>query len=105
LQKGKDKTDKPAPENNKTTLQRKVINDAVAYIRGLAQLRCRNQEWAEKAVRESASLPAGDALKQNVIDIVASITADLLKQVDLRAVFVQGQKLRLKPAGLTVDRN
>ena len=102
FQKGKDKTDKPAPENNKTTLQRKIINDAVAYIRGLAQLRGRNQEWAEKAVREAASLPAGDALKKNVIDIVASSTTDLLKQIDGREVFVNGQKLRLKTAGLTV---
>lgn len=102
FQKGKDKTDKQAPENNKTTLQKKVINDAVAYIRGLAQLRGRNQEWAEKAVREAASLPATDALKKNVIDIVANSTTDLLKQIDGREVFVQGQKLRLKTAGLTL---
>lgn len=102
LQKGKDKTDKPAPENNKTTLQRKIINDAVAYIRGLAQLHGRNQEWAEKAVREAASLPAADALKNNVIDIVASSTTDLLKQIDGREVLVLGQKRRLKTAGLTV---
>lgn len=100
FQKGKDKTDKPAPENNKSTLEKKVINDAVAYIRGLAQLRGRNQEWAEKAVREAASLPSGDALKNNVIDIVASSTTDLLNQIDGREVFVQGQKIRLKTAGL-----
>lgn len=99
LQKGKDKT---APDNNKSTLQQKIINDAVAYIRGLAQLRGRNQEWAEKAVREAASLPAGDALKNNVIDILATSTADLLKQIDGREVFVQGQKRQLKTAGLTL---
>ena len=102
LQKEKDQTDKPAPENNKTTLQRKIINDAVAYIRGLAQLHGRNEEWAEKAVREAASLPAADALKINVIDIVASSTTDLLKQIDGREVLVLGQKRRLKTAGLTV---
>ena len=102
LQKEKDKSEKSSSENNKTTMQKKIINDAVAYIRGLAQLRGRNQEWAEKAVREAASLPAGDALKKNVIDIVASSTTDLLKQIDGREVFVQGQKLRLKTAGLTV---
>ena len=102
FQKGKDKTDKQAPENNKTTLQKKIINDAVAYIRGLAQLRGRNKEWAEKAVREAASLPAEDALKKNVIDIIASSTADLLKQINGREVFVEGQKRRLKTAGLTV---
>ena len=100
FQKGKDQKNKPVRENNKTTLEKKVINDAVAYIRGLAQLRGRNQEWAEKAVREAASLPSGDALKNNVIDIVASSTTDLLKQIDGREVFVQGQKIRLKTAGL-----
>ena len=101
-QKGKDKEDKSAPDDSKSTLERKIINDAVAYIRGLAQLRGRNQEWAEKAVREAASLPAGDALKINVIDIIATSTADLLKQIDGREVFIQGQKRRLKTAGLTV---
>lgn len=103
LGKKNDKTDKPVSENDKTTMQRKVINDAVAYIRGLAQLRGRNQEWAEKAVREAASLPAGDALKKNVIDIIATSTADLLKQIDGREVFIKGQKYRFKTAGLAVQ--
>jgi len=102
IKKEKDKTDKPVTDENKTTLERKVINDAVAYIRGLAQLRGRNQEWAEKAVREAASLPATDALKNNVIDIVASSTAELLKQIDGREVLVQGKKRQLKTAGLTL---
>jgi len=102
FQKGKDKTDKQVSENNKTTSQKKVINDAVAYIRGLAQLRGRNQEWAEKAVREAASLPASDALKKNVIDVIAGSTTDLLKQIDGREVFVLGQKIRLRTGGLTV---
>ena len=103
IQKGKDKADKPASDDNKTTMEKKVINDAVAYIRGLAQLRGRNEEWAEKAVREAASLPSGDALKKNVIDIIATSTADLLKQIDGREVVVMGQKLRLKTAGLAVQ--
>jgi membrane-bound serine protease (ClpP class) len=102
IKKEKDKMDKPEFDDNKTTLQRKIINDAVAYIRGLAQLRGRNQEWAEKAVREAASLPAGEALKKNVIDIVASSTDDLLKQIDGREVLVQGKKHPLRTAGLTV---
>jgi len=99
---GKDKKDKTEPDDNKTTLERKAINDAVAYIRGLAQLHGRNQQWAEKAVREAASLPASDALKQNVIDIVATGMADLLKQIDGREVSVQGQKQTLKTAGLVL---
>jgi len=103
LDKEKDKADNLVSDNNKTTMQQKIINDAVAYIRGLAQLRGRNQEWAEKAVRESASLPAGDALKKNVIDIIANSTADLLKQIDGREVFIQGQKHRLNTAGLVVQ--
>src|SRR5436190_696214 len=53
------------------TLTRKHMHDAAAYIRGLAQLRGRNAEWAERAVREAVSLPAAEALKLKVIDVVA----------------------------------
>ncbi len=83
-------------------LKKKVINDAVAYIRGLAQLRGRNQQWAEKAVREAASLPANEALKLNVIDIVATSTDDLLNQIDGREVVIHGQKRTLNTAGAPV---
>jgi membrane-bound serine protease (ClpP class) len=61
------------------TMTRKVTNDAVAYIRGLAELRGRNADWAEKAVREGASLPAPQALKLKVIDYVAADVPALLK--------------------------
>ena len=60
----------------------KIINDAVAYIRSLAQLRERNVEWAEKAVTEAASLPAREALEQNVIDLMAEDVGDLLKKLN-----------------------
>jgi len=60
------------------TMTRKVTNDAVAYIRGLAELRKRNADWAEKAVREGASLPAREALKLKVIDHVAADLPALL---------------------------
>jgi membrane-bound serine protease (ClpP class) len=66
------------------TLTRKVTHDAAAYIRGLAQLRGRNADWAERAVREAVSLPAAEALKLNVIDVVADDVPALLKQVDGR---------------------
>jgi membrane-bound serine protease (ClpP class) len=69
-------------------MERKIVNDAVAYIQSLAQLRGRNAEWAEKAVREGASLAAEDALEQGVIDIVADSMADLLAQLDGREVQV-----------------
>jgi membrane-bound serine protease (ClpP class) len=85
---------------NKDAMQKKLINDAVAYIRGLAELRGRNQEWAEKAVREAASLPAAEALKLNVIDILAINIADLLKQINGREVNIYGQKRTLNTTGL-----
>lgn len=69
--------EKKAPANEKA-MERKVINDAVAYIRGLAQTRGRNAEWAERAVREAASLSANDALKEGVIDLVAATMRELL---------------------------
>jgi len=96
----KDKAEKPSIEEHKSVLEQKMINDAVAYIRGLAQLRDRNQQWAEKAVREAASLPANDALKQNVIDIVAVDMQDLLKQINGRELSIQGQKRILETANL-----
>jgi membrane-bound serine protease (ClpP class) len=62
-------------------MTRKVTNDAVAYIRGLAELRKRNADWAEKAVREGVSLPAHEALKLNVIDHVAADLPELLEKL------------------------
>lgn len=90
------------PKNGKTAMERKAINDAVAYIRGLAQLRGRNADWAEKAVREAASLSAEEALKINVIDVVATNTADLLQQLDGRKVEVLGQQWTLKTRGMII---
>ncbi|MCQ2045681.1 membrane-bound protease [Stutzerimonas stutzeri] len=63
-------------------MSRKQVNDAAAYIRGLAQLRGRNAEWAEQAVREAVSLSASEALEQKVIDYLARDVADLLHQLD-----------------------
>lgn len=67
-----------------TSMEAKSINDAVAYISSLAELRGRNVEWAEKAVREAASISASEALKENVIDILASTMDDLFAQADGR---------------------
>jgi membrane-bound serine protease (ClpP class) len=63
------------------TMTKKVTNDAVAYIRGLAEMRKRNADWGEKAVREAVSLSAQEALKLKVIDHVATDIPDLLKQL------------------------
>jgi membrane-bound serine protease (ClpP class) len=88
------KDGKPAED----TMTRKVTNDAVAYIRGLAELRGRNAGWAEKAVREGASLPAHEALEQKVIDVIAEDLPGLLKALDGRSVAVAGKKIRLETA-------
>jgi membrane-bound serine protease (ClpP class) len=73
----KDKGDKPS------AMESKVVNDAAAYIRGLAQLRGRNADWAERAVREAVSLPAEEALREKVIDIVAADVPELLARLGL----------------------
>lgn len=64
----------------------KLINDAAAYIRGLARLRERNAEWAELAVREAASLSAREALEQHVIDLLAGNLEELKQKLDGREV-------------------
>ena len=97
-EKGEEKktSDKDAGSVPTDTLMRKQMHDAAAYIRGLAQLRGRNADWAERAVREAVSLPAAEALKLKVIDVIADDVAALLKQVDGRAI---GDKI-LRTAGV-----
>ena len=84
-------------------MKEKIVNDAAAYIRGLAQMRGRNVEWAEKAVREAASLSAEDAKDKNVIDVIAEDVPDLLAKIDGREVQVNGQTIRLETASITVE--
>jgi membrane-bound serine protease (ClpP class) len=85
-----------------TALEHKAINDAVAYIRSLAQLRGRNADWAETAVRGAASLSADDALAQHVIEIVAKDVPDLLQQLQGRKLKVMDRETVLETRGLTV---
>jgi membrane-bound serine protease (ClpP class) len=82
--------------------ERKAVNDAVAYIRALAQLRGRNADWAEAAVRGAASLSADDALAQHVIDIVAKDVPDLLVQLEGRKINAAGHEWVLDTRGLAV---
>jgi membrane-bound serine protease (ClpP class) len=91
----------PQPSN---AMERKVINDAVAYIRGLAELRGRNADWAEKAVRGAASLSSTAALQQKVIDVVARDVPDLLTQIDGREVKIGDHALKLATRALHVQR-
>jgi membrane-bound serine protease (ClpP class) len=91
-----------------SAMERKVVNDAVAYIRGLATLRGRNAEWAEATVREAANLPAAEALEQNVIDLVAEDLDALLAALDGRTVAVDGGSVTLDladPDLVTVEPN
>ncbi|WP_347332692.1 NfeD family protein [Marinimicrobium locisalis] len=85
-----------------STMERKVINDAVAFIRGLAERYGRNADWAEKAVREAVSLTATDALEQNVIDVVAENREDLLAQLDGREVELESGTVTLATADLPI---
>ena len=73
-----------------TAMERKVVNDAVSYIKGLAELRGRNVEWAEATVREASNLTASEALALNVIDIVADDLTSLLADVNGRTVNAAG---------------
>jgi membrane-bound serine protease (ClpP class) len=97
-----DKKQKGPQEIPGTASERKAVNDAVAYIRALAQLRGRNAVWAEAAVRGAASLSANDAREQNVVDIVAKDTADLLQQLQGRKVKAVDHELVLDTQGLAV---
>jgi len=85
-------------------MNRKAVSDAVAYIKGLAQLRGRNVQWAEKAVREAVSLPADEALAIKVVDVLATDVADLLAKVDGRSVEVHGGRRVLHTKGAQVVR-
>ncbi|ACL58300.1 NfeD family protein [Methylobacterium nodulans] len=89
---GKDKKDGGRQPEAKDTMTAKATNDAVAFIRSLAELRGRNADWAERAVREAATLSANGALQASVIDLVARDPAELLRQVDGRTVEVAGGK-------------
>jgi membrane-bound serine protease (ClpP class) len=102
-----DKTTEPAPDEREPEapsagMQEKMVNDAVAYIRSLAQLRGRNADWAEKAVREAASLSASEALDEHVIDLIARDLEDLLAKIDGRTVEVAGGEDTIETADATV---
>jgi membrane-bound serine protease (ClpP class) len=92
------------PPQPSTAMERKVVNDAVAYIRGLAELRGRNADWAEQAVRGAASLSATAALQQKVIDFVAPDIRDLLAQLDGREVKFGDHAVKLATRDLPVQR-
>ncbi|NNF16014.1 MAG: nodulation protein NfeD [Gammaproteobacteria bacterium] len=95
---GKDSND------GSTAMERKVINDAIAYIRGLAEKYGRNADWAEEAVRDAANLTAEEALELNVIDLIAEDIPDLLKQLNGRTVSVNNLDVVLDTEAVVVER-
>ena len=102
-----DKDEKDADKSDKThksedTLTRKSVHDAAAYIRGLAQLRGRNADWAEKAVREAVSLSAQEALDEKVIDLLADDVPDLAKKLEGRKVKTAAGERTLHTTGASV---
>lgn len=96
----------PEPAKEKpaapSAMDKKAVNDAAAYLRGLAQMRGRNAEWADRAVREGTSMSADDALKEKVVEVIAPDVASLLKQLEGRKVTALGQERVLATAGAPV---
>ncbi len=86
-----------------TAMERKVLNDAVAYIRSLAERYGRNADWAEKAVRDAATLTAGEALEQNVVDFVAEDRAELLRLVDGLELEVRYESVTLTTSNIVIE--
>lgn len=95
--------DKPAPPPAGTAMERKVMNDAVSYIRSLAERHGRNADWAEKAVTEAATLTARDALEQNVIEFIAADRDELLELLDGYEVEIAGETVTLTTADAVVE--
>lgn len=100
----KDQTETSKPIADADPMSAKAVSDASAYLRSLAQLRGRNEDFAQKAARDAASLSAAEALKQNVIDLVAVDLPDLLTKLDGRQVILDDSKLTLATANARVER-
>lgn len=96
--------DSDNPLSNDGALRAKTVNDSVAYIRALAEARGRNADWAEEAVREAASITANEALKINVIDLIADDIDDLLAQIDGQTVSVASGDVVLATENIRLER-
>lgn len=93
-----------SPRRGGTAMERKVLEDSVAYIRGLAERHGRNADWAEEAVREAVNLGAREALERNVVDVVARDLDELLAQIDGRQVVMALGERTLDTAGMQLTR-
>jgi membrane-bound serine protease (ClpP class) len=99
----RDSTPATPPAKPGDAMTAKQVNDAAAFIRGLAQQRGRNAEWAERAVREAVTLTSAEALRDSVIDVVAEDVPDLLARIDGRKVRVAGKDVALATRGLAFE--
>jgi membrane-bound serine protease (ClpP class) len=95
---------KPAETGAASTMERKVVNDAIAYARALADRYGRNADWAELAVREAASITAEKALETGVIDLIASDVADLLQQLNGKTIEVLGRDWTIDTTALPLEQ-
>jgi membrane-bound serine protease (ClpP class) len=104
--------DKPRPGQDEeagdaapsgSAMERKVMNDAISYIRGLAEAHGRNADWAEKAVTEAATLTASEALEMNVIEVIAANESELLQQINGRELTVNHQSVTLDTSALVIE--
>jgi len=86
-------------------MEEKMTSDAAALVRSVATARGRNAEWAERAVRENLSVTAGEALEQNIIDLIADDLDDLLRQIDGRSVTMAWGTVVLRTEGAPVERH
>ena len=94
---------RPPPAMDGTAMEHKVVNDAAAYIKGLAELRGRNVEWAEATVREAANLTATEALEMNVIDYIAEDLDALLAAVHGHRVSVAGADIAIDTSDPSIE--
>ena len=94
---------KADPTVPNSAMERKILNDSIAYIRGLAERHGRNVEWAESAVRDAATLTSEEALEQNVIDVISVSRASLLQDIDGREVRMSDSTMTLETAGLEIE--
>ena len=96
-------SDQKADPQPGTSMERKVLNDAIAYIRGLAERHGRNADWAEDAVRDAATLTAKEALEQNVIEFIADDHAELLEMIDGHEVMIDGETVALETSSVVIE--
>ncbi len=105
----KDSSDEESDDDEDTAppsgpaMERKALNDAIAYIRSLAERYDRNADWAEKAVRDAATLTAREALEQNVIDFVAENRAELLRVIDGVEVEVNSETVTIATDNVVIE--